>query len=59
MGKPPCCEMTFKAISDTPPDFTATVSFDCNKPANSVTISRVAETPPKGQLANYFLKLFD
>ena len=54
MGKPPCCEMTFKAVSDvnTPPDLTATVSFDYDsKPANTVTISRVAETPFDGQLA--------
>ena len=50
MGKPPCCEMTFEAAPDisTPPDLTATVSlgFDgsFNRPTNTVTISRAAET---------------
>ena len=57
MGKPPCCEMTFEAVSDfsTPPDLTATVIFDYSKPTNTVTISRVAETPFDGQLAIFLL----
>ena len=53
VGKPPYCEMIFKAASDvsTPPDLTATVIFgNDSKPTNTVTISRVAETPPEGQL---------
>ena len=52
MGKPPYCEVTFKAISDdsTPPDLTVTIIFgDVKKPTNTFTISRVAETP-EGQI---------
>ena len=58
VGKPPYCEMIFKAaVSDfsTPPDLTATVIFgDVSKPAIAFTISRVAETPPEGQLHNHY-----
>ena len=47
VGKPPHCEVTFKAISgiSTPPDLTATVSFPT---ITFFTISRTAEIPPKG-----------
>ena len=64
VGKPPYCEVIFEAVSDvsTPPDLTATVIFgDVKKPTSTVTISRVAETPPEGQLHacyNYFFLFF-
>ena len=56
VGKPPYCEMIFKAFSDvsTPPDLTASIIFgDVSKPTNKFTISRVAEKPPEGQIANF------
>ena len=59
MGKPPHCEVIFKAVSDviTPPDLTAIISFgDCERPTNTLTISRVVETlPAEGQF--YFLSV--
>ena len=56
VGKPPYCEMVFKAVSDvsTPPDLTATIIFgDGKKPTNTFTISRVAEIPPGQSLLNF------
>ena len=53
VGKPPIFEMAFKAIYDvsTPPDLTVTVIIgDVKKPTNTVTISRVGELSPEGQL---------
>ena len=55
LGKPPYCEVTIKAVSDViaPPDLTVTIIVgDVSKPANTLTISRVAETPPEGQSLN-------
>ena len=46
VGKPPYCEMAFKAVDNdsTPPDLTVTVIF----PTIKFTIGRTAEKPPKG-----------
>ena len=49
VGKPPRCEMTFKAASDvsTPPDLTAVISYGgfLGFGATTFTISRIAEAP--------------
>ena len=60
VGKPPFCEIIFKAVSavSTPPDFTATIVFgDFSKPTNKFTISRAAEIPPESQLNNRYNNL--
>ena len=47
VGKPPHCEVIFKADDNsTPPDVTVTISF----PNRIFTISRVAEASSEGQL---------
>ena len=53
VGKPPYCEMTFKAVDNdsTPPDLIITVIFGkANRPANIFQINRVAESPHKCKL---------
>ena len=58
MGKPPYCEVIFKSVADvsTPPDLTATISFDdfLSRSTNTFTISRAAEKPFECQLHNLY-----
>ena len=43
VGKPPHCEVIFKAVVDTPPDLTAIVTFgDASKTTYTLTIRRMA-----------------
>ena len=43
VGKPPHCEVIFKAVRNTPPDLTAIVTFgDASKITNTLTIRRMA-----------------
>ena len=42
MGKPPHCEINIKAVSDSPSDFTATISFD-DRSSKQTTITRAAK----------------
>ena len=43
VGKPPHCEVIFKAIGNTPLDLTARVTFgDATKITNTLTIRRMA-----------------
>ena len=60
VGKPPYCKMIFRAAPDgnTPPDLTATISFDgkFGRSTNTFTISRAAETPSEGQLLHGYSK---
>ena len=47
-GKPPTCELTFKAVSsmtDIPPDLKRTMKIDGIKKPNTIQIERMAEHP--------------